>query len=214
VSFPVDRGDYLCIVGENGSGKSTLVKGILGLMPLVFGKIEYNGIRPNEIGYLPQQITVRKSFPASVLEVVLSGCLGNKGFKPFFTKRDRRRAIDSLTKLGSPDLIDRPYSELSGGQQRRVLLARAMSAAGRLLVLDEPVTGLDPMAAAELYSLIQKLHREQQMTIIMVSHDIPSAVKYADKILHMDTGLAFFGSVADYVLSDIGRKMMGVGSDD
>jgi len=211
VSFSVDEGDYLCIVGENGSGKSTLVKGLLGLMSPVSGKIEYAGVNRDQIGYLPQQTPVQRDFPASVFEVVLSGCLGRRGIKPFYSKNDKLRARDNLSKLGASGLIGKSYRELSSGQQQRVLLARAMCAADKLLLLDEPVTSLDPVSAAEFYALTDKLNKERHMTIIMVSHDITSAVKYANKILHMDTDLVYFGSAGDYVQTDIGRRMMGGG---
>jgi zinc transport system ATP-binding protein len=209
VSFSADEGDYLCIVGENGSGKSTLVKGLLGLMAPAAGKIEYKGVRQNEIGYLPQQTAVQRDFPASVFEVALSGCLSRKGLKPFFSQKDKLRAKENLSLLGVSDLAGKSYRELSGGQQQRVLLARALCAADRLLLLDEPVTSLDPVASADFYSLIQKLNKENKITVIMVSHDVVSAVKYANKILHMDTGIVYFGSASDYIKTDICRKMMG-----
>lgn len=209
VSFTLEEGDYLCIVGENGSGKSTLVKGILGLLKPVAGKFAFNGIKPVEIGYLPQQTIVQKDFPASVLEVVLSGCLNRRGLWPFYSQREKDRAKGNIRRLGIEKLIGKSYRDLSGGQQQRVLLARALCAAERLLLLDEPVAGLDPVMTAELYTLIARLNREQGVTIIMVSHDINKAVEYGNKILHLQTRPAFFGSTGQYLKTDICRRMMG-----
>ena len=213
VSFALEQGDYLSIVGENGSGKSTLMKGILGLLRPTSGKVEFSGLRQNEIGYMPQQTVVQKDFPASVQEVVLSGCLNRgRGVLSFYTAVERRRAQESMEKLEISALQKICYRELSGGQQQRVLLARALCATEKLLLLDEPVAGLDPVITAELYVLIDRLNREQGITIIMVSHDIRSAVQCGSKILHMDTHLAFFGPREDYMRTEICHRMMGVHS--
>ncbi len=210
VSFALERGDYLSIVGENGSGKSTLMKGILGLLRPASGMVRFSGLKQNEIGYMPQQTIVQKDFPASVQEVVLSGCLNRRGVLPFFSAAERRRAKECMDRLEISGLQKTCYRELSGGQQQRVLLARALCATEKLLLLDEPVSGLDPVITSELYELIDRLNREQGITIIMVSHDIRSAVQCGSKILHMDTRLAFFGAREDYVKTDICRRMMGV----
>lgn len=206
ISFAVEPGDYLCIVGENGSGKSTLVKGLLGLIKPVSGKITFDGIARNQIGYMPQQTMAQKDFPASVYEVVLSGCL-RPGFA-FFSKEDKRRARDNMALLGISDSQKKCYRELSGGQQQRVLLARALCATKKLLLLDEPVAGLDPVITAELYALISELNKSG-ITVIMVSHDIRSAVQYGNRILHMAMHSAFFGSTQDYLKTPIGRRMLG-----
>ena len=180
LSFSVSAGDYLYIVGENGSGKSTLMKAILGLKSPMAGKIETgDGLKPDEIGYLPQQTAVQRDFPASVLEIVRSGCLNRSGLRPFYTRQEKQLALDNMERLGITHLAKRCYRELSGGQQQRVLLARALGATQKMLVLDEPVTGLDPKAQTELYELIAKLNREDGITILMVSHDMEAAVKYA-----------------------------------
>jgi len=210
VSFSLKQGDYMCIVGENGSGKSTLMKGILGLIKLFKGKINFNGIKPNEIGYLPQQTIVQKDFPASVGEVVLSGCLNRSSMLPFYTKKDKERALLNLKYLNIESLRKKSYRDLSGGQQQRVLLGRALCSADKVLLLDEPVAGLDPVIAGELYQIINKLN-EQGMTIIMISHDIDSAVKYGNKILHMQGKALFYGSKDDYVLTPIYQQMSGGG---
>jgi len=210
LSFQVSRGDYLCIVGENGSGKSTLVKGLLGLKAPSGGEIIYgDGLKRNDIGYLPQQTQVQRDFPASVGEVVLSGLLGRSGFHPFFTKADKREAADSMDRLHILDLKDRCYRDLSGGQQQRVLLARALCAANTLLLLDEPVAGLDPIVTAELYKLIEYLNREDKITIIMVSHDILTATKSATHILHLAANTRFFGTREEYFTSRVGIEYMG-----
>lgn len=206
LSFHVNSGDYLCIVGENGSGKSTLTKGLLGLKSPAEGKIiRGNDLRGNEIGYLPQQTPAQKDFPASVLEVVLSGRLNSRKFRPFYTKEDKRIARDNLKKLGIEELLRRSYRDLSGGQQQRVLLARALCAGRKLLLLDEPVTGLDPIVTEEMYKLILELNREENTTIIMVSHDIKASVQYATHILHLNYDKSFFGKTEDYIKSPMGR---------
>ena len=204
LSFKVDSGDYLCIVGENGSGKTTLMRTLLNLqMPLSGSIILGEGLRRNEIGYLPQQSTAQRDFPASVREIVLSGCLGRKGLKPFYDQKDQQLAKINMEKTGISDLAESCYRELSGGQQQRVLLARALCAAGKVLLLDEPVSGLDPKATSEMYSLISKLNKEG-VTIIMISHDILSSFHYASHILHLGS-TNFFGSRQQYLESDIGR---------
>lgn len=206
VSFSVESGDYLCIVGENGSGKSTLIKGLLGLLPLQAGAVRF--IPPmsrSQIGYLPQKVQVQRDFPASVREVVLSGCL-RRGL--FYSRADKQTAAENMQLLNIFQLRDQSYRELSGGQQQRVLLARALCAAGKMLVLDEPVTGLDPVVTQELYALLKKLNRSRDLTIVMVSHDIAAAVQYANKILHMDQTVRFFGTTRDYLQSDIGKTFL------
>ncbi len=206
ISFTVEPGDYLCIVGENGSGKSTLIKGLLGLLKPVGGKITFDGIAQSEIGYLPQQTLAQKDFPASVYEVVLSGCL-KPGFA-FFTKQDKQRAMDNMARLDIADIRKKCYRELSGGQQQRVLLARALCATKKLLLLDEPAAGLDPVITSEFYTLIKALN-QGGLTVLMVSHDIRSAVQYGNKILHMAMQSVFFGSAHDYLETPEGRRMMG-----
>lgn len=203
INFSVCEGDYLCIVGENGSGKSTLMKTLLGQKNVISGKIEFSdGLKQNEIGYLPQQTDVQKDFPASVKEIVLSGCLNRSGFRPFYSKSQKETAARNMEKLGITDLSGKCYRELSGGQQQRVLLARALCAAEKLLVLDEPVAGLDPMVTKSLYSLIEEINKSG-MTVIMVSHDMDAAVEYASHILHIGHKPLFFGKKEDYVKSDV-----------
>ena len=199
LSFEVNSGDYLCIVGENGSGKSTLMRTILGLQRPMAGQIlTGDGLRVNEIGYLPQQTPVQKDFPASVREVVLSGFEGQCGWRPFYTKAEKQRAEENIRAMGIGDLTRRCYRELSGGQQQRVLLARALCATGKLLLLDEPVSGLDPKVTAEMYELIEKLNREKGITVIMISHDSGAALRYASHILHIG-GTVFFGTKEAYL---------------
>ena len=205
LNFAVFSGDYLCIVGENGSGKSTLMKTILGLQQPVRGRIlTIDGLRKNEIGYLPQQTQVQKDFPASVREIVLSGCQGRCGSRPFYNKEEKQLAADAMEKMQIAQLAKRCYRELSGGQQQRVQLARALCATRKMLLLDEPVSGLDPKVTAEMYALIEKLNREDGITVIMISHDIAAAVKYASHILHIGDAV-FFGTKAEYLQSPQGR---------
>ena len=193
LNFSVNSGDYLCIVGENGSGKSTLMKTILGLHSPMKGKITTgDGLKQTEIGYLPQQTLVQKDFPASVREIVISGFQGKCGLRPFYTKEEKRQALENIKKMRIDDLQKRCYRELSGGQQQRVLLARALCATKSMLLLDEPVAGLDPRVTAEMYSMISQLHKEG-ITVIMISHDIEAALRYATHILHIGREV-FFGS--------------------
>lgn len=202
MNFSVESGDYLCIVGENGSGKSTLVKALLSLKKPEHGTIEFGeGLKKNEIGYLPQQTSAQKSFPASVYEVVISGCLNSRGILPFYSMKERKTAADNIERLGISDIKNRSYRELSGGQQQRVLLARALCATKKLLLLDEPVTGLDPIITAEFYELISKINQEG-ITVIMVTHDISAAVKYSNKVLCMREDNWFFGNVEEFRKSD------------
>ena len=213
LSFTVNAGDYLCIVGENGSGKSTLMKTILKLQTPMSGQIVTgDDLSPVEIGYLPQQTVVQKDFPASVREVVRSGCLNRCGLRPFYNKTEKLMAEEIMAKLGITALAKRCYRELSGGQQQRTLLARALCATRKILLLDEPVAGLDPNAAADMYTLIAKLNADK-ITIIMISHDMAAAIKYASHILHIGTKTAlFYGSKADYLKSESGRIYSSKGS--
>ena len=211
LNFTVEKGDYICVVGENGSGKSTLIRGLVRLKAPASGSIELGeGLSSTQIGYLPQQTAAQRDFPASVWEVILSGNQGQRGWKPFYRREDKARAEDMLSSLNLSDLRNRCFRELSGGQQRRVLLARALCATQTLLLLDEPVTGLDPMVTAEFYHLLNHINQEKGITVVMVSHDIPSAVKYANHILHLGThSQLFFGTTAEYLRSDVGRRFTG-----
>ncbi len=185
ISFTVNAGDYLCIVGENGSGKTTLMNTLLGLRAPIAGQIiTGDGLKRNEIGYLPQQTVVQKDFPASVYEIVLSGCQGRCGFRPFYTRSEKLLALQNMERMGIEDLAHRCYRELSGGQQQRVLLARALCATRKVLLLDEPVAGLDPIVTEQLYKLIKELN-EEGITIIMITHDINAALRYSSQILRI-----------------------------
>jgi len=207
VNFEIWKGDYLCIVGENGSGKSTLMKTILGLLPQLKGEIVFgDGLNKNEIGYLPQQTVVQRDFPASVEEIVLSGCQGRMGIRPFYTKEEKRIAKENMEKMSITQFSKRCYRELSGGQQQRVLLARALCATQKILLLDEPVSGLDPKVTAQMYELIRKLN-EEGVTIIMISHDIEAALRFSSHILHVDKKI-FFGTKEEYKKSEMGRKFL------
>lgn len=209
LNFSISKGDYLCIVGENGSGKTTLMKTLLNLHSPVSGNIiTGDGLKPNEIGYLPQQTVVQRDFPASVREIVLSGCQGRCGIRPFYNRQEKNIARENMKRLGIIDLSSHCYRELSGGQQQRVLLARALCATRKLLLLDEPVSGLDPKATAEMYDIIEELNRQDKITIIMISHDISAAVKYASHILHIGDEV-FFGTKDEYLKSNAGGQFTG-----
>ena len=207
LSFEVNAGDYLCIVGENGSGKSTLMKTLLGLIPPLSGTIRTgDGLKKNEIGYLPQQTIVQRDFPASVKEVVQSGCQGRMGKRFFYGVEERKLAKDNMMRMGIFSMRHRCYRELSGGQQQRVLLARALCATRKILLLDEPVSGLDPKVTLEMYRLIQELNKDG-ITIVMISHDVEAALTYASHILHIGNEV-FFGTRAEYLNSRISRGFL------
>ncbi len=208
LSFTVARGDYLCIVGENGAGKSTLLRTLLGLQKPLAGTITFGGgLKHNEIGYLPQQTFVQRDFPASVLEVVLSGCQGRCGLRPFYNREEKRIAERAMEQLEITPLARTCYRDLSGGQQQRVLLARALCASDKMLVLDEPVSGLDPKIAEVMYHLVERINKERGMTVIMISHDVREAIPYATHILHMDREY-FFGTAEAYRQSEFGKAFL------
>lgn len=212
LSFDVNLGDYLCIVGENGSGKSTLMRTILGLQSPMSGLVQMgDGLRMREIGYLPQQTPVQKDFPASVWEVVLSGFEGGCGLRPFYSRAEKERAKENIRSMGIDALTNRCYRELSGGQQQRVLLARALCATDKLLFLDEPVSGLDPKVTQEMYDLIETINRKDGITVIMISHDISAALHYASHILHIGDSI-FFGTKEAYSKSGIASAFLRGGN--
>lgn len=209
VNFSLAAGDYLCVVGENGSGKSTLIKALLGLKAPDSGSVSFGeGLKSSQIGYLPQQTQIQRDFPASVEEVVLSGCINSMGRRAHYGPKQRELAEMNIERMSIDSIKKTCYHELSGGQQQRVLLARALCATGRMLLLDEPVTGLDPIAAEEMYNLIKLVNLCDRITVIMVSHDIKAALRYATHILHLGRDSSFFGTVQDYKQSDVARRFL------
>ena len=207
LNLTIRDGDYLCIVGDNGSGKSTLLRGLLGLLSPQSGQILRSPeLQQGAIGYLPQQTKAQRDFPATVYEVVLSGCLNRKGVRFFYSPAQRSQALMNMGKLGILELKDKCYRDLSGGQQQRTLLARALCAAGRLLILDEPVTGLDPAAAQDLYKLLSYLNRKEGMAVVMVTHDLKAALKSARRVLHIGHDSVFLGTAEEYLSSPQGRR--------
>lgn len=211
LSFEVEKGEYIAVVGENGSGKTTLIKSILGLIRPQSGEIRFSdGAKRGVIGYLPQHTTAQNDFPASVKEVVMSAFAG-KTMLPIYSKQMKQRAAENMNRLGVGDLSDKPFRELSGGQQQRVLLARALCATDDMLLLDEPVNGLDVNATAEMYSLIKEFNN-CGMTVIMITHDIKAAVENADKLLHLSKDGHFFGASAEYLESEFGAMLLKGGA--
>ncbi len=209
IDFSIKQGDYLSIIGKNGSGKTTLLKALLRLKNPIKGKVIYgDDLKQSDIGYLAQQTQIQKDFPASVFEVVLSGRASKRGYNTFYSKQDKKFALDKMDLLGIAELKGKSYRDLSGGQQQRTLLARAMCAAGRILFLDEPVTGLDPVVTTEFFNIINQMHIGG-MTIVMVSHDIHCAVKYSNRIIQMDGKILFDGTVDEYKSSNIGAEFIG-----
>lgn len=206
INFSVNEGDYFCIVGENGSGKSTLMKTILGLQLPIRGSITMDSKLSNkDIGYLPQQTFIQRDFPASVYEIVISGCQNSSRFSPFYTKEQKKMAFEAMKKMNIDTLDKNCYRELSGGQQQRVLLARALCSTNKILLLDEPVSGLDPKVTAEMYDLIKKLNEDDNITIIMISHDIKASVKYASHILYIGNDV-FCGTKEDFLHSNKSKE--------
>jgi zinc transport system ATP-binding protein len=200
-SMEVEKGDYISIIGENGTGKSSLLKGILGIVPLRSGSVEFmEQVKRNNIGYLSQQNPLQMDFPASCYEVVLSGCLTRKGLVPFYSKKEKNLAYSNMEKLGVQNLAKKSFADLSGGQRQRVLLARALCATDKIIFLDEPITGLDPIASKDFYEIIEKLNKEDQITIVMITHDVDNALKYSNKVVHMHKYKYYFGKKADYLL--------------
>ena len=209
VSFEIKNGDYFCIVGENGVGKSTLVKAILGLKQPFCGKITAEKCG---IGYLPQMTKNQKEFPASVSEIVMSGFSAKMGLRPFYTKSEKGIALKTMQLLGIDGFKNKSCGELSGGQMQRTLLARALCAAEKTLLLDEPASGLDPLASGEMYSLAQKLNRENKITVIMVTHDINHALHHADTLLHLtEDGNHFFGPPSEYLQTNLAKRFLKEG---
>lgn len=210
LTMEVNEEDYLCIVGENGSGKSTLIKGLLGLLKPTGGTLTVGEeLKKTGIGYLPQQTAAQRDFPATVDEVVISGCLSRRGNRPFYSRTEKKLAEANMERLGIADLRRRCYRELSGGQQQRVLIARALCATNRLLILDEPITGLDPWAIQDFYHLIRDLNRKEHVAILMVTHDMANVVGQANKILHLKQRVLFYGTTEEYKKSQAGRMFLG-----
>lgn len=210
INIEITNGDYVCIVGENGSGKSTLIKTLVNLIPPVSGKLKYDAtIKPQSIGYLPQQIQVQQDFPASVYEVVLSGCLNRLGYYPFYRKKEKDIANRYLKLLEISHLRNKPFRELSGGQQQRVLLARALCSTDKILFLDEPFSGLDIFMSQQIYKIIDFINKEYGVTIVLISHDIDAALKYAKKVIHVGKTITFQGTPKEYYQSEVGKNYLG-----
>ena len=202
LSFVVNKGDYLCVVGENGAGKTTLLKTMLGILKPLGGKMTLSPeVKKAGIGYLPQQNNIQKDFPATVMEVVLSGFQHKVKFRPFYTKKEREIAREKLQKLDISALEKKCFSELSGGQQQRVLLARALCCTDELLLVDEPVSGLDPMATETMYSLLKEIN-DSGVAVVMITHDVHTALAYASHILFVDHP-CFFGTKEEFESSDL-----------
>ena len=210
LNFAIEPGDYICIVGENGSGKTTLVRTLVGLKKPSEGRIIFgDGLDRRDVGYVPQNIHTGKGFPATVYEVVSSGLLGRMGLRPFFTKEEKKKINAAMERLDIADIRDRCFRELSGGQRQRVQLARALCGAEKLIVLDEPASGLDPVITKQLYEIITDLNKTEGVTVIMVSHDILSAVHNASRILHLEKESSFFGTTEEYKENKMGQHFLG-----
>jgi zinc transport system ATP-binding protein len=209
VGFHVNQGDYLAIIGENGSGKTTLIKAILGLIKTDGGKILFDKSVKKQIGYVPQKNLIQKNFPASVMEVVLSGFVSKDKLIPFYSAKEKEQALKNMKCINIENLKNRSFQNLSGGQQQRVLLARALNSTENIIFMDEPVANLDPVATKEFYDSVNHLNKEHKVTIITTTHDIKTIVKHANKILHLDKKVLFFGTTDEYLKTDLSKIMMG-----
>ena len=209
INFTLNPGDYICVVGENGTGKSTLLKGILGIVPCEQGFVNFGDLKKTQIGYLPQQTLLQNEFPASVMEVVLSGFSVKRGLLPFYSRAQKHEALENMAMLDIDGLKHACYRELSGGQRQRALLARALCPAEKLLLLDEPMSGLDPLVTAEFYACIEKINKTSGMAVLMVSHDIENAIKYASHILHLKNQQLFFGTTEEYLKTELCQRFRG-----
>lgn len=199
LSFKVNTGDFLCIIGENGVGKTTLMKCILGISKAMDGTIEFGeGLKQNEIGYIPQQSSAQREFPVTVQEVVLSGCLNNHGILAFYQAKDKKKVEENLERLNIKHLRKKSYGQLSGGQQQRVLLARALCSTKKLLFLDEPVAGLDPQATKDFYKLLKLLNSEG-IAIVMITHDLQGLKENAKQVLYLNHEKKFYGNIKEYL---------------
>ena len=196
VSLSVERDDFLGIIGPNGGGKTTLLKVILGLIKPSRGMVSVLGKTPERsrknIGYVPQVNLFDPDFPISVWNVVLMGRYGRVGPLRWYGKKDRERAQRALQTVGMLDHKDRQIGKLSGGEQQRAFIARALVSEPRLLLLDEPTASVDPAMQTEFYELLEGL--KQRMAIVLVSHDITAVSIYVDKIACLNGQLFYHGS--------------------
>ena len=205
ISFEVESGQYICVIGENGSGKTTLLKTILGLNKPISGKVVFDKkFDKSNLGYLPQQTDMQKDFPATVLEVVMSGFINKMKFRPFYNKREKEKAQEILKYLNITDLQKRSYKDLSGGQQQKVLLARALCSTNELLILDEPTNGLDARSIKSFYELLADLN-SQGMTIIMISHNLDKVINYASHIVYLKGTPEFIGTKEDFLQTEYAK---------
>lgn len=210
ISFTVEKGDYVCIIGENGCGKSTLLKTILGLNKSISGKIKFdNNFNKNQIGYLPQQSEMQRDFPAVVKEIVMSGFINKMGFRPFYNKSEKEKGLKLMTQLNIIDYKNKSYKDLSGGQQQKVLLARALCATDELLVLDEPTNGLDMRSIKAFYDIIYRLNQENGITILMVTHNLDKVIDRATKIIYLKNTQVFMGNKEEFLASEYGKNYAG-----
>ena len=189
VSFKLEKGGFLGIIGTNGAGKSTLIKLILGMLPMQSGKISLfgrdikNGIARDKIGYVSQKaLSFNTDFPATVREVVMANLYSKRGLFRRYTKEDYEKFDTVIKQVGMKDFSDKLIGQLSGGKQQRVFIARALISSPELLLMDEPVAGIDAPSAEEIMSLICELNKSG-ITIVMTNHDTPSLVRAASSLL-------------------------------
>ena len=210
ISFEVNKGDYLCIIGENGSGKSTLLNILTGILKPNNGTVTLsNNLSKKEIGYLPQKSEIYENFPASVYEVVISGCVNKLSIIPFYRRKEKQIANYNMNLLEISNIKNKCFHELSGGQKQRVLLTRTLCSTRDVILLDEPVSGLDPIITESFYNVVNHLNSEHGTTVVMVSHDIQNCLKYASHILYIGKDLFYYGSKSDFLNSEFSKNIRG-----
>ncbi len=210
INLTINSSDFICIVGNNGTGKSTLIKTLLKLIPSLGGKILFDiEIKKSSIGYLTQDLQVKDNFPATVYEIVISGCIGKMGKKLFYTKKEKELALKYMEYLGITHLKNKPFKGLSGGEQQRTLIARALCSTDKLLFLDEPLQGLDMNAAKNLYNILSKINKEEDVTIVMITHNIDIAINHINKVIYLGHDETFIGTPSEYKNSQYAKNYIG-----
>lgn len=196
VSFKINQGEYIALVGENGSGKSTLIKAIMGLKKEDEGEVKFD-LDLSEVSYLAQTDLKGIDFPATSKEIIMTGCQ-KRGKLPFYTKQDKENFKQVVQELKIEDLINKRIGDLSGGQKQRVLLARSLIRNPKMIILDEPQTGLDVNITKELYKILEKLNKEKNVTIMMATHDLDELESIKPRIICIAKTIKYDGKFEEW----------------